>query len=71
MSDNTVSPFTLYRMGYEAGYHGLEAAHPSDSDYMTGFIDGNEDDQLGNPNRYGSDIIPMAIRPIRVEEIDL
>ena len=55
MSEIDISPFTLYRWGYEDGYYGRIKSRPADSDYMTGYEHGHEDDQLGAASKYSDD----------------
>tara|TARA_Y100000310_G_scaffold157792_2_gene157220 strand:- start:289 stop:483 length:195 start_codon:yes stop_codon:yes gene_type:complete len=49
------SDFSRYKRGYTDGYGGHDATLPLDQTYMSGYNDGNIDDQFGMPSKFVED----------------
>ena len=74
MSKNE-TPFSRYQEGYEDGYEGRPCRIDflQDPEYIRGYAEGTEDDQIGAPGRYTSvDPVPVPVSPsvISLERTD-
>jgi hypothetical protein len=49
------SDFSRYKRGYTDGYDGHDVHLPSDQTYMSGYNDGQTDDQFGMPSKFVED----------------